>query len=56
RDGTIFPDEGIKFSVVITIEDPSNSKQELYNELTQSLKSIGVQIEDITLRDHIKVQ
>lgn len=55
RDGALYPDEGIKFAVIVTIEDPAGTNQKVYNEMCQSLSQIGVKIEDVTIREEIRV-
>ncbi len=51
RDGVAYPLEGIPFSVIITIEDPTKKATNIYNEMSQSLIALGVVFQDITVRD-----
>ncbi|KFK53719.1 S8 family serine peptidase [Vibrio vulnificus] len=55
RDGVEYPEEGISFAVVITIEDPTGQSYQVYNELRQSLRQIGVDIDEITIKDEVRV-
>ncbi|WP_434144774.1 S8 family serine peptidase [Photobacterium leiognathi] len=55
RDGVIYPDEGIKFSVIVTIEDHKGESNKIYNQMVISLNQIGVKIESINVRDEVRV-
>ncbi|WP_417652203.1 S8 family serine peptidase, partial [Citrobacter freundii] len=55
RDGVAYPLEGIPFSVIITIEDPTKKATNIYNEMSQSLIALGVVFQDITVRDEVRV-
>lgn len=46
RDGELFPDEGIPFTVILTISD-LNKEKPVFNEVKQSLGAIGVNVIDI---------
>lgn len=56
RDGVTYPDDGIKFSVVITLEDISMKSNTVYREMYQSFVSIGVDVINVNVRDEVKVQ
>jgi hypothetical protein len=56
RDGVSYPEAGINFAVIITIEDPTNKSQDVYNEVRYSLGQIGVDVEDVTIEQQVKVQ
>lgn len=55
RDGVSHPLDGIPFSVIITIEDPTKKATKIYNEMSQSLIALGVVFQDITIRDEVRV-
>ncbi|HHH2130837.1 TPA: S8 family serine peptidase [Yersinia enterocolitica] len=55
RDSMDYPAEGIKFSVIVTVEDPSGKSLSVYNEMRQELVTLGAEIEDITIRDEIRI-
>ncbi|EPR8183067.1 S8 family serine peptidase [Enterobacter hormaechei] len=55
RDGVAYPLEGIPFSVIITIEDPTKKATNIYNEMSQSLIALGVEFQDVTVRDEVRV-
>jgi hypothetical protein len=55
RDGVVFPLDGIKFTTIITIEDPTEKSQEVYSDLLKSMTSIGVNIQDITIKSTVRV-
>lgn len=46
RDGEELPDSGIPFTVLLTISDPKQ-EEPVFNEMRQTLQSIGVQTVDI---------
>lgn len=46
RDGEVFPEDGIPFSVILTISD-LNMVKPVFNEVRQSLGAIGVSVIDI---------
>lgn len=50
-----YPAEGINFSVIVTIEDPSIKSFTVYNEMRQQLISLGVEIEDVTIRGEVRI-
>lgn len=55
RDSMDYPAEGIKFSVIVTVEDPSGKSSSVYNEMRKELVSLGAEIEDITIRDEVRI-
>lgn len=55
RDSMDYPAEGINFSVIVTIEDPSIKSFTVYNEMRQQLISLGVEIEDVTIRGEVRI-
>jgi hypothetical protein len=55
RDSMDYPVEGINFSVIVTVEDPSGKSLSVYNEMRQGLISLGAEIEDITIRDEVRI-
>ncbi len=55
RTNTVFPESGIPFSAILTIEDP-NEKEPIFNELRQTLLSSGAQISDIRTAQKITVR
>lgn len=55
RDSMDYPSEGIKFSVIVTVEDPSGKSLSVYNEMRQELITLGAEIEDITIRDEVRI-
>ena len=46
RSGEMMPDEGVPFTVIVTISDP-DGEQPVFNDMRQSLQALGVQIADI---------
>jgi len=46
RDGERIPDNGIPFTAILTIFDP-NEEEPVFNDMRQTLQSIGVQTVDI---------
>lgn len=46
RDGEVFPQNGIPFTAILTISDPKGEKP-VFNEMRQSLQSLGVTIQDV---------
>ncbi len=55
RDGVKYPESGIKFAVVVTIEDPTGKSHQIYNEMRQIFTQIGVNIQDVTVRDEVRL-
>ncbi|MEC6909630.1 S8 family serine peptidase [Photobacterium piscicola] len=55
RDGVEYPEDGINFSVIVTIEDSSGKNQNIYNELRQSFNQLGVDIGDISIKEDVRV-
>ncbi|WP_211305464.1 S8 family serine peptidase [Xenorhabdus cabanillasii] len=55
RDGVTYPPEGIPFSVIITIEDPTKRAINIYNEMSQNLIALGAVFQDITIRDEVRI-
>ena len=54
RDGEVYPEGGIEFAVVITVEDITGSVNNIYQEMYSSLKSIGVDIDEIQVLEEIR--
>ena len=46
RSGEAMPDEGVPFTVIVTISDP-DGEQPVFNDMRQSLQALGTQIADI---------
>jgi hypothetical protein len=46
RAGEVMPEEGVPFTVIVTISDPE-AEQPVFNDMRQSLQSLGTQIADI---------
>ena len=46
RDHEVMPQEGVPFTVVLTISDP-NGLAPVFNEVRQSLSGVGVQLADL---------
>jgi hypothetical protein len=46
RDGEKMPENGVPFTVLLTISDPKNEKP-VFNDVRQTLQSIGVETSDI---------
>lgn len=46
RAGEIMPEEGVPFTVIVTISDP-DAEQPVFNDMRQSLQALGTQIADI---------
>ncbi|MGL4337965.1 MAG: S8 family serine peptidase [Turicibacter sp.] len=55
RDGESYPVDGIEFAVVVSIEDNTKNSTNIYQEMFQNLKSIGVEIEDVLVLEEIKI-
>ncbi|MFZ8201221.1 S8 family serine peptidase [Alteromonas portus] len=55
RDGEIYPEEGIEFAVVITVEDHTGVATNVYQEMYSSLKSIGVDIDEVQVTEEVRV-
>ncbi|EKO5181732.1 S8 family serine peptidase [Vibrio cholerae] len=55
RDGVEYPEDGISFAVLVTIEDSSGENLKVYNELRQSLTQIGAKVDDITIQDEVRI-
>lgn len=52
RDGDYMPKEGVPFTAILTISDPK-SNEPVFNDMRQSLQTIGVKIEDIKVAARI---
>jgi Subtilase family len=46
RAGEVMPEEGVPFTVIVTISDP-DAEQPVFNDMRQNLQALGVQIADI---------
>jgi hypothetical protein len=46
RAGEVMPDEGVPFTVIVTISDP-DSERPVFNDMRQNLQALGAQIADI---------
>lgn len=46
RAGEVMPDEGVPFTVIVTISDP-DGEQPVFNDMRQNLQALGTQIADI---------
>ncbi len=46
RAGETMPEEGVPFTVILTIADPDR-EQPVFNDMRQSLQALGIQISDI---------
>ena len=46
RAGEVMPEEGVPFTVIVTISDPDAEKS-VFNDMRQNLQALGVQIADI---------
>lgn len=46
RAGEVMPEEGVPFTVIVTISDPKN-EQPVFNDMRQNLQALGTQIADI---------
>jgi hypothetical protein len=53
RAGEIIPEEGIPFSVILTIEDPKKSSP-IFNELRRTLQASGANVYDIRTAQRIQ--
>ena len=54
RENTIFPRDGIPFSVILTIRDPEGEKPIFY-EMQNQLQTNGVTIANIQVATHVQV-
>lgn len=55
RDGVDYPEEGINFTVIITIRDQTNISQKVYQEMYGNLKSIGVELDEIQVTNEVRI-
>lgn len=46
RAGEVMPEEGVPFTVIVTISDP-DAEQPVFNDMRQNLQALGIQIADI---------
>ncbi|ELY4323111.1 S8 family peptidase [Cronobacter turicensis] len=51
-----YPQQGLSFSVILTIEDFQNKSSDLFNEVRRSLNSLGVKLQSIDISTHITVR
>lgn len=56
RNGGEFPDYGIPFCAILTIEDPKKESANLFNEVRQELTSIGVEVKSVFVTQDITVK
>jgi hypothetical protein len=54
RDGVSYPEGGIEFAVIVTLEDQSEKSHKIYQEMLSNLLSIGVEVNEIQLRDEVR--
>lgn len=54
RDGVPYPENGIEFAVIVTIEDQSEESHKVYQEMLSNLRSIGVEVEEVQVREEIR--
>ena len=55
RDGEAYPVEGIEFAVVVTVEDHTGIATSVYQDMYTSLKSIGVDIDEVQVAEEVRV-
>ncbi|UMB77401.1 S8 family peptidase [Dickeya fangzhongdai] len=56
RSPGTFPEEGISFTVILTIEDTQGKTNDLFNEVRQELNAIGVSFEDIAITQQVNIR
>ncbi len=56
RNGGEYPDDGISFCAILTIEDPKKESANLFNEVRQELNSIGVEVKSVFVAPEITVK
>ncbi len=56
REPGDFPDSGVDFCAIITIEDIKKNSNKVFDELNQSLKATGVDIKSINVSTNIEVK
>jgi hypothetical protein len=54
RDGVVYPEAGIEFAVIVTIQDESKESNKVYQEMLINLRSIGVEVDEIQIKEEIR--
>ena len=54
RAGVVYPEDGISFTLVITISDPTNVAQ-IYEEVRAEIQRRGLRLADITVAPRVRV-
>lgn len=54
RAGVIYPDEGVSFTLVMTISDPTNVAQ-IYDEVRAEIQRRGLRLADITVAPRVRI-